>query len=66
MASCGLDPTLLLEGSRESSRSPDTESGGSVRLGVAEGVAESTEPGEEAKPASPVEIRTLTQLAVLR
>ncbi|XP_054260822.1 rab3 GTPase-activating protein non-catalytic subunit isoform X2 [Macrosteles quadrilineatus] len=68
IASSGLDPALLLEGSRESSQSPDSSR--SDRLGSGVGVVEgqllSADEGKEAQPTSPEESFLLARLAELR
>ncbi|KAG8314054.1 Rab3 GTPase-activating protein non-catalytic subunit, partial [Homalodisca vitripennis] len=52
VASGGLEPTLLLETSRVSSCSPESERSGSAGVGVVEGQTLSAECGEEARPTS--------------
>lgn len=64
LGSCGLEPTLLLEPSRELTLSPEPDH--KSVLGVAEGQAESADAGTEARPTSHREDRTLCQLTTLR
>ncbi|KAG8326312.1 Rab3 GTPase-activating protein non-catalytic subunit [Homalodisca vitripennis] len=66
VASGGLEPTLLLETSRVSSCSPESERSGSAGVGVVEGQTLSAECGEEARPTSDDQVRTLDRLSVLR